>query len=409
MSSFEELALDPAILKALARMQYTTPTPIQVEAIPLIQKGGDLIAQAQTGSGKTAACAIPICNRVDVGRKEVQTLIIVPTRELALQYATEVQKIGLEKGVKAFAILGGESVGTQEAKLRAGVQVVVATPGRLIDLIYSRLIDLSHVTTLVLDEADEMLSMGFYEDLEFIIKCLVHDHQTLLFSATMPEGIRRIAHGHMKDPQEVVLTRGDEATPHRLEHRFLYCGQQERDSRLVELLRNERPEQCLLFAPSRHQCESIYRLLQRHFDRVDFLHAGLGQEIRSSITHKFRQGKTRYLVATDVASRGLDFSHVTHVIMYQLAPDPEVYIHRSGRAGRCERAGVAIALITDREMHTFHKVMTLLRKEPVWVGAPPPPRTGGGGGHHRPPGRRPPQRTKRDAKDTKDPKRAQLP
>lgn len=370
MVNFADFGLDPAIIKALERMGYTEPTPVQAEAIPLIQQKRDIIALAQTGSGKTAACAIPICNRVDVDNPRVQALIIVPTRELALQYATEAQKIGKEKDVKAFAILGGESVGMQEAKLKAGVQVLVATPGRLIDLIYSRLIDLSHVNTLVLDEADEMLSMGFYDDLEFIIQCLVHEHQTLLFSATMPAAIRRIASQHMRDPLDVVLTHA-QSTPKLLEHRFLYCQSPERDVRLIKLLQEQQPGQCLIFSQSRHHCEALCRLLQRHFDKVDFLHAGLGQEIRSAITNKFRQGKIRYLVATDVASRGLDFSHVTHVLMYQLAPDPEVYIHRSGRAGRCDRVGTAITLVTDRDMHTLHRVLHLLKREPIWIGDPP--------------------------------------
>jgi ATP-dependent RNA helicase DeaD len=180
-SGFDLHALDPAILKALEKMNFKEPSDIQAQTIPLIQQGKDLIALAQTGSGKTAACAIPICNRVDTTRTEVQALIIVPTRELALQYATEAQKIGVYKGVKAFGICGGEDASLQQSKLKNGVQVLVATPGRLIDFIYSRLIDLSHVETLILDEADEMLSMGFYDDLEFIIKCLVHPHQTLLF------------------------------------------------------------------------------------------------------------------------------------------------------------------------------------------------------------------------------------
>lgn len=370
MVSFSDFNLNPVLLKALARMNYTEPTPVQAEVIPLIQQGRDLIALAQTGSGKTAACAIPICNKVDTGSKGIQTLIVVPTRELALQYVTEVDNIGRSLGVKAFAILGGEDMGTQQAKLQAGVHVLVATPGRLIDFIYSRSIDLSHVTTLVLDEADEMLSMGFYADLEFIIQCLVQKHQTLLFSATMPETIRRIARSHMREPLEVALNQS-QTTPQHLEHRFVYCRHHDREHRLVELLQEMQPDQCLIFSQSRHHCETLCRQLQRHFDRVDFLHAGLEQEVRSIITNKFRQGKIRYLVATDVASRGLDFSHVTHVFMYQLAPDPEVYIHRAGRTGRCSRVGTSVALITDREMPLLHRVLQLLKCEPVWIGHPP--------------------------------------
>lgn len=373
MVTFADFNLDAAIMKALARMGYTSPTPVQAEAIPLILQKRDLIVLAQTGSGKTAACAIPLCHSVDLNQNVVQALIVVPTRELALQYATETQKVGLERGVKAFAILGGEDIGTQEAKLRACVHILVATPGRLIDLIFSRLVDLSHVTTLVFDEADEMFSMGFYDDLVFIVQCLVHEHQTLLFSATMPPPIRQLARQYMRDPKEITLTLAH-STPKLLEHRFVYCQPHERERRFLEVLKETEPGQCLIFSPSRHHCESFCRLLQRHFSGVDFLHAGLMQEMRSSITNKFRQGKIRYLVATDVAARGLDFSRITHVLMYQLAPDPEVYIHRAGRAGRYDRPGMSITFITDREMHTLHKVLALLRCEASWLGAPPPSR-----------------------------------
>ena len=205
MSHFDTFNLSPPILEALEKIGFEKATPIQAATLGLIQERQDLIALAETGSGKTAACAIPICERVDVTRGEIQALIIVPTRELALQYATEVQKIGLQKGVKAFAIFGGESADLQQAKLKHGVQVLVATPGRLIDFIYSRQIALTEVETLVLDEADEMLSMGFYDDLEFIIRCLVHKHQTLLFSATMPRDVKQLAVQHMQKPQEISL------------------------------------------------------------------------------------------------------------------------------------------------------------------------------------------------------------
>lgn len=206
MLSFTEFPLDALILKSLAKMNYLTASAIQAKTMPIILENRDLIALAHTGSGKTAACAIPICNQVNTDSVKVQALIIVPTRELALQYATEAQKIGMDKGVKAFAIFGGESATMQQSKLKHGVQVLVATPGRLIDFIYSRDIDLTHVKTLVLDEADEMLSMGFHEDLLFVMQCLNHEHQTLLFSATMPKQIREIAKHHMKDPVEIAIT-----------------------------------------------------------------------------------------------------------------------------------------------------------------------------------------------------------
>lgn len=370
MTTFADFSLNPAILQSLDRMGFKEPLPIQIETIKFIQQKQDLIALAQTGSGKTAACAIPICNRVNVNEKYVQALIVVPTRELAGQYATEVQKIGKDIGVKAFAIYGGEDAAMQQSKLKHGVQVLVATPGRLIDFIYSRDIDLSHVETLILDEADEMLSMGFYDDLEFIIQCLVHEHQTLLFSATMPEAIRKIAKKHMKDPQEITLI-SDQASPTTIDHQFLYCSHHQRETSLIKLIEEIQPKQGIVFCRSRHEVEAVCRAMQKRIDGVDFLHAGLGQDIRSIITNKFRAGKIRFLIATDVAARGLDFSGVTHVFMYHLAEDPDVYLHRSGRTGRSGREGNVVSLVTDRDLLPLKNILARIQREPKWIGEPP--------------------------------------
>lgn len=370
MPTFAELGLGPKILQALEKMGFKDPLPIQAETIPLIQERSDIIALAQTGSGKTAACAIPICDRVDVDKTYIQALIIVPTRELALQYATEAQKIGKDKGVKAFAIYGGESADMQLSKLKHGVQVLVSTPGRLIDFIYSRSIDLSHVETLILDEADEMLSMGFYDDLEFVIQCLVHEHQTLLFSATMPQTIRKIAKTHMKNPKEITLITAN-ASPLKIDHRFLYCRHDHRSKALGELIADLKPVQGIVFCQSRHQCEEVCRELKKSVDAVEYLHAGLSQDMRTSITNKFRNGKIRFLIATDVAARGLDFSNITHVFIYQLSDDVDAYLHRSGRTGRRDREGVVVSLVTQRELGYVKKVAERLKKEPQWIGEAP--------------------------------------
>lgn len=372
MSKFDEYNLDPLILKALEKMEFKEPSAIQAEAIPLILQKRDLIALAQTGSGKTAACAIPICDRVNTQFTFIQALIIVPTRELALQYATETQKIGSLKGVKAFAIYGGEDASMQQSKLKHGVQVLVATPGRLIDFIYSRQIDLSHVETLILDEADEMLSMGFYDDLEFIIQCLVHEHQTLLFSATMPKEIREIAKRHMKEAIEVTLV-SKNAGPDNIKHHFLYCRHDQRQAALFHSFDECKPGQSIIFCRSREECENVCRSMQKRMDGVDFLHAGLGQDIRNVITNKFRSGRVRVLVATDIASRGLDFSGVTHVFIYHLGDDPDLYVHRSGRTGRFDRAGSVITLVTDRELGTLNRILHRIKREPIWIGQAPPP------------------------------------
>lgn len=371
MTTFSELNLDTNVLRSLERMGYKEPTAIQAKAIPLIKGNHDLIALAQTGSGKTAACAIPICDKVDIGSIRIQVLIVVPTRELALQYATEVQKIGRDKKVKAFAIFGGEDSGTQLSKINHGVQVLVATPGRLIDFIYGREIDLSSVHTLVLDEADEMLSLGFYDDLQFVMQCLVQEHQTLLFSATMPKEIKSIAMKFMKNPLEILLTQAD-ASPSTIDHSFLYCRFHHKEEMLLKLLAEEKPRQSIVFCHSRVEVEKVCHTLQKHLDGVDYLHAGLAQDTRSIITNKFRNGKIRTLVATDVAARGLDFSQISHVFIFHLADDPEIYIHRSGRTGRNQKEGIVITLVTDRELKSLPRVLHLINQEAKWIGEPPP-------------------------------------
>ncbi len=407
MESFTELTLEPSIRDALKKMGYEKPSPIQAQAIPLIQEGHDVIALAKTGSGKTAACAIPVCDRVDVSRTDIQALIVVPTRELALQYATETQKIGKLRGVKAYAMFGGEDYSLQRAKLSHGVQVLIATPGRLIDFIYKREVDLSEVATLILDEADEMLSMGFYDDIDFIIQCLIHEHQTLLFSATMPQQIRKIAQHHMKTPREVVFEQ-KERIPDTISHRFGFCQHHDRDEVLLGMLKKHSPKQAIVFCKSRVQVEQLSRSLGRNLREVDYLHGGLSQEARRSITGKFRSGRIRFLVATDVAARGLDFSGVTHVFMYQLPEDPETYIHRAGRTGRMERSGEVLSLVTSREIGALKRILELMKKEAIWEGDPPrnwdsikdskappkPPRGRGGPKGSSRPRRRPPSKPK---------------
>lgn len=369
---FEQFDLSPLVIEGLKSIGYEKPTPIQVEAIPLIQGGCDMIGLAETGSGKTAACAIPLCDRVDERNNNVQGLVIVPTRELAVQYAMETQRIGKRKKVKVFAMYGGEDYGLQMSKLENGVHILVATPGRLIDFIYKREINLSYVQTLVLDEADEMLSMGFLDDLEFIMGCLNHEHQTLLFSATMPKAIKTIATTHMRDPKEVTLTAANKSTPKSINHSFLYCRHDQRDATLIEQIKSMKPKQAIIFCHSRIQVEKVTRELKRDLDKVDYLHAGLNQDLRGSITQKFRSKRINFLVATDVAARGLDFSGVTHVFIYQLSDDPDVFVHRSGRTGRQERHGEVITLVTKRELSVLERILKRIGQEAKWIGNPPP-------------------------------------
>lgn len=394
MTGFNDFNLSEPILHALKEMGFEEPSPIQKKTIPLIQGGHDVIALAETGSGKTATCAIPICDRVDVTSTHVQALIIVPTRELALQYATETQRIGGRKGVKAFALYGGEDMAMQKSKLKHGVQVLVATPGRLIDFIYQRAVHLDHVETLILDEADEMLSMGFYDDLRFIIECLVHEHQTLLFSATMPRDIREMAERHMKTPQEVKLTTL-RAAPTSIEHEFLYCAVSHKADALADLLHHVKPYQSIIFCQSRIQCERVARSIRTKIHGVEYLHGGLSQDVRTIITDKFRAGRIKHLVATDVAARGLDFSDVTHVFIFQMSKEVDMYIHRSGRTGRQDRKGTVISLVSREDLGVVKRIIHRLNREVKWLGTPPPSLDEEPAPRRRPPSRGHPRRPRR--------------
>lgn len=387
MTTFIDYCLSPDILKSLDEMGYKEPSEIQRMAIPHVLADKDLIALAKTGSGKTAACAIPVCQKMDPGNLNIQALIVVPTRELAMQYAHEAQKIGKYKQIKAFALCGGEDYSLQQSKLKAGVQVLVATPGRLIDFIYSRSIDLTHVKTLILDEADEMLSMGFVEDLEFIMQCLVQTHQTLLFSATMPKAIRHIAMTYLKNPEEIALANQNQ-TPLQIEHFFLYCHHQQREAELLKQLNIMQPKQAIVFCHSRIQAEKTAHFLKKHLDYVDLLHAGFSQDIRSIVTSKFRQQKIKILVATDVVARGLDFSAVSHVFIFELSSDIDAYVHRAGRTGRFDKQGVVCSLVTHRELHLMKKIEAKLNKPLDWIGDPPPPSTAAKPRHRSPPRRK---------------------
>jgi len=372
MSDFTSYSLDPLILSALQEMGYTTPTHIQEKTLPIVLEGQDCIALAETGSGKTAACAIPVCSKIDTTSPKIQALVMVPTRELALQYATETQKIGRLKGIKAFALFGGEDMDLQRAKLKSGVHILIATPGRLIDFIYQKAIDLSHIHMLILDEADQMLSLGFYDDLDFIMNCLVQKHQTLLFSATMPERIVKLSKGHMQSPQEIRLNE-KKPIPTHLSFSFLYCRHpQDKFEELVRLLESLQVEQCIIFGNARHEVEKIYYRLKPKFHPIEYLHGGLEQNLRTSIIQKFAKGKVKYLVASDVASRGLDFSQVTHVINVHFPTDRDIYLHRAGRTGRGGEAGTCITLVTKRDLGAVHQLLTHLNRPPQWIGPPPP-------------------------------------
>jgi ATP-dependent RNA helicase DeaD len=365
---FSELGLKPEILKALTTMGYQDLTPIQEETFSPILEGRDLLARAETGSGKTAACGIPLVQMIDPSLNAIQALIVVPTRELALQYVEEIDRISKSTGVVPFAIFGGFSMEIQKAKLDDRVHILVATPGRLIDFLYNTSsIDLSRVRTLVLDEADEMLKMGFIEDVEFIMSCLIHEHQTLFFAATMPEKIDRLVRTYLKEPVRVELNK-KQVAPESLAHHFQYTRRGDRLNALIEYLNREEISQAIVFCNSRHHGEKLTRALQGKFKSIEYIHGGLEQSKRTSIVKRFRQNEIALLVATDVAGRGLDFSHVSHVINFDYPSGLETYTHRTGRTGRMGRSGIAMTFVTAQELNVLKSLFRRNRIDPVWHG-----------------------------------------
>jgi ATP-dependent RNA helicase DeaD len=364
-------------------MGYRELTPIQEETFFPVLEGRDVLARAETGSGKTAACGIPLVEMIDPSVNAIQALILVPTRELALQYVEEISKIARYTDVVPFAIFGGFSMEIQKGKLKDRVHILVATPGRLIDFLYhTTSIDLSGVRTLVLDEADEMLKMGFIEDVDWILSCLIHPHQTLFFAATMPEEINRLIRTYLKEPVRVELNK-EQVAPESLAHHFQYTGRRDRLHALIEYLEREKVSQAIIFCNSRHHGETLKKELEGKFKSVAYIHGGLEQSRRTSIFERFRQNQITLMVATDVAGRGLDFSHVSHVINYDYPHRLESYTHRTGRTGRMGRSGIAMTFVTDQELEDVKSLFKTNRIDPVWHGeipnlqALPRPRRGG--------------------------------
>lgn len=368
---FTQLDLQPTILHALGKMGYDHMTPIQEMAIPRILAGHDVAGLAETGSGKTGACGIPLVQKVDPDFNVIQALILVPTRELASQYVEELGRIAQDTEVVPFAIFGGVKISLQQVKLNHKVHILVATPGRLLDFIWNSDLNLSHIRTLVLDEADEILNMGFIEDVELIMSCLAHEHQTLLFSATMPPTIDRLARSHLKAPVRVriELNRTQKA-PASLQHHFQHTGRN-RLPALVDYLRTETIEQSIIFCNSRHQGGQLLTALRGTCTSLAFIHGGLDQSQRALIFDRFRCKDIQFLIATDVAARGLDFRHVSHVINYEAPLSHEAYTHRTGRAGRMGRTGIAMTLVTDRDLPNLKRLFQINRIEPVWRGRAP--------------------------------------
>ncbi len=366
---FSELDLPAPVLEALKEMGYEETTPIQEKTLPHILSGKDVLGLAETGSGKTSACAIPLVSRIDTQDRTIQVLILVPTRELALQYVQEVDDVSKHSDVVPFAVFGGFDMDIQKAKLKHGVHILVATPGRLIDLIWNHRLDLAQVKSVVLDEADEMLKMGFIEDVDFVMSCMMQEHQTLLFSATMPKEIERLTQQYLNEPERIELNR-EQRAPQSLDHYFQHVGRQRLDA-LVDYIEANDVKQGIIFCNSRDRASELLNSLQKRVRSLEIIHGGLDQDRRTSIFRRFRQKKVRFMIATDVAGRGLDFSHVTHVINYDFPFNSETYTHRTGRAGRMGRQGTAITFVSDRDLVDLKRLFQSSPIEAHWIGDEP--------------------------------------
>jgi ATP-dependent RNA helicase DeaD len=367
---FQECPLKPEILQALEHMGFTELTPIQEQTFSPILAGRDILALAETGSGKTSACGIPLAQKIDPSKRAVQALVLVPTRELALQYVDELDLIGRYLHISPFAIYGGFPMDIQRAKLADGVHILVATPGRLIDHLYNSDLSLSEVKTLVLDEADEMLALGFIDDVRFIMSCIVGRHQTLLFSATMPEDIKELAASCLHDPVTVELNLEIVAPPN-ISHHFLMTAPHEKLTALKNYCDREKFRQMIIFCNSRKSGEELFRKLKSKHASLEYIHGGLDQARRTAIFDKFKMLKIKMLIATDVAGRGLDFTHVSHILNYDFPQNAEIYTHRTGRTGRMGRAGTALTFVALRNIEALKRLLKQNRIDPIWVGPPP--------------------------------------
>jgi ATP-dependent RNA helicase DeaD len=346
--TFAQLGIRPELIDALSRSGVKEPTPVQTRSIPLLLQGLDVIAQAQTGTGKTLAFLLPILERVDVTQSAVQALILTPTRELALQITDEARKLAPVVGANVLATYGGQDVESQVKKLAGATHVVVATPGRLLDHLRRGTISLDQVAMLVLDEADQMLHMGFLPEVEQIIEQVAADRSTMLFSATMPEQIRTIARRYMRSPQHVHV-QGKQVTLEEIEQVVVETTDRTKQDALASKLDEYQPYLAVIFCRTKLRADNLLATLLRRGYNADALHGGLTQAKREQVMKRFREAKIQYLVATDVAARGLDVEGVTHVFNYDIPHDAESYIHRIGRTGRAGQKGVAVTFVAPKD------------------------------------------------------------
>ncbi|MFD2442443.1 DEAD/DEAH box helicase [Bacillus sp. CGMCC 1.16607] len=348
MAKFQDLGISQDTMKSLKRMGFEEATPIQSETIPIALQKKDLIGQAQTGTGKTAAFGIPLVDKIDMKSDSIQGIIIAPTRELAIQVSEELYKIGYGKKARVLPIYGGQDITRQIRSLKKNPHIIVGTPGRVLDHINRKTLNLSNVHTVILDEADEMLNMGFIEDIEAILSKTPEERQTLLFSATMPGPIRKIAETFMKNP-EVVKVKTTEMTVPLIDQYYVEVQERNKFDTLTRLLDIQSPELAIIFGRTKRRVDELSDALNLRGYAAEGIHGDLSQAKRMSVLKKFKEGTIDVLVATDVAARGLDISGVTHVYNFDIPQDPESYVHRVGRTGRAGKSGMAMTFITPRE------------------------------------------------------------
>ncbi|WEK35277.1 MAG: DEAD/DEAH box helicase [Candidatus Pseudobacter hemicellulosilyticus] len=362
MTTFDALGLDARLVQATDALGFKNPTPIQEQAIPVLLSGTkDLVGLAQTGTGKTAAFGLPLLQLVDEQQKFPQALVVCPTRELCLQIVNEVELFKkFMPGMSVVAVYGGTSIGQQIRDLKRGVQIVVATPGRLIDLIERKAINLEQIKYVVLDEADEMLNMGFQEDIEFILQNTPNRESTWLFSATMPPEIKRVSKRYMKEPKEITVGKVNTANKN-IDHQYYVTSSQHRYQTLKRLIDFNPGIYGIIFTRTKADAQDIAEKLTREGYDIDALHGDLTQQQRDKVMNEFREKTLQLLIATDVAARGIDVQGITHVINYELPDDVEVYTHRSGRTGRAGKTGICMSIIHARETGKMRQIQGIVQ------------------------------------------------
>ncbi|MVN20546.1 DEAD/DEAH box helicase [Mucilaginibacter arboris] len=378
---FDELNLIEPILKALKHEGYTQPTPIQEQSIPLILKGKDLLGCAQTGTGKTAAFAIPILQLLyqqkqqHKEQKTIKSLILTPTRELAIQIEESFKAYGKNTGLKHLVIFGGVSQNPQTEALRRGVDILVATPGRLLDLMNQRFVNLQHVQILVLDEADRMLDMGFVNDVKKVIAKLPQNRQTLFFSATMPKEIQSLADTILHQPEKVEVTPVS-STAETIQQAVFMVEKSNKKDLLLHVLKDKSIETALVFTRTKHGADKVVKDLQKANITAEAIHGNKSQNARQRALTNFKARTTRILVATDIAARGIDVDELTHVINYELPNIPETYVHRIGRTGRAGASGIAFSFCDIEEHEFLQDIHKLINKTIPVADHPYPPKQG---------------------------------